>query len=125
MQTKYMKNKPKSNWEKKIIKLYEKVFNAEVEVILEKPNDKKLSGETMEIDKVNKDGTIYRRYRICLENKKDFYTLLHETVHLVEKIFSDRGIPFTSENSEIIAYYQTYWFKQIWRKINEKLQNTN
>ena len=103
----------------KKIKFYDKVFDAEVEVFLDKTEDRKHSGETMNVDRINKDGSVYKEYRVCLEDKKDFYTLLHETVHLVEKIFTDRGIPFTSENSEIIAYYQTYWFKQIWRKINK------
>lgn len=104
----------------KEIKLYDKVFLADVEIVVGRVNNNIHLGEVESVDVVTKDDKIFRKYRVFLENKKDFYTLIHETVHLVEKIFTDRGIAFTKENGELIAYYQTYWFKEIWRKINKK-----
>jgi len=113
-------------------KLYDPVFIADVILITGDWNDIKmhgqmlnpdgalLSGSVSVIETKNKLGQIQREYLIHIEDPKDFYTLLHETVHLVKTIFTDRGIPFTVENDEMIAYYQSFWFKKLWRILSKK-----
>jgi hypothetical protein len=64
-------------------------------------------------DYVDKDK--YKYYIIWIENKKDFYTLFHESIHLVRRIMVDRNVPFNETNDEFIAYYETFWFKKLWR----------
>ncbi len=58
-------------------------------------------------------------YIVHVEDKKDFYSLMHECLHLVKRVFTDRGIPFDDKNDEAIAYYFTYWFKTLWRAMNK------
>lgn len=72
------------------------------------------------VDDTDKNGGVTRSYRVRLESKSDFYSLLHECIHLTRHIFEDRGIPFNGKNDEAIAYYTTYLFKRIWRKVNTK-----
>lgn len=79
-----------------------------------------LNGSVTVLDITEKNGGVYREYLVNVEKKKDFYTLLHETVHLVGQILDDRMIPIRKENDEIFAYYQTYWFKTLWRFMNKK-----
>lgn len=102
----------------KKFKFYDPMYFANVEIHLGVPLDEHRNGGLTVFDKVEKKGT-FRYYLINLENKKDFYSLMHECIHLVKAVFTDRGIPFTSENDESIAYYHSYWFKRIWRKINK------
>ncbi|GAI51578.1 unnamed protein product [marine sediment metagenome] len=45
--------------------------------------------------------------------------MVHETLHLVVRIFEQGGIPFNSENEEIIAYYQNYWIGKFWDKMSK------
>ena len=59
-----------------------------------------------------KDGV--RRYHVHLDDSRDFYTLVHECCHLVHRIFRDRDMELSEE---VLAYYQTYWVKTIWREI--------
>lgn len=98
---------------KKKIKFYEPFLYANIEISFAK--DKILKGSTNQYEK---DGIVY--YTLQLEDSKDFYTLMHECLHLTNRVFTDRGIPFNAENDEVIAYYQSYWFKRIWRRINKK-----
>ena len=78
-----------------------------------------LSGSVTFIDVVKDDGRKSRDYLIVVEDKKDFYALLHEVTHLVTHILCDRGIPYTRENTESIAYFTTWWFKRLWRIMNK------
>lgn len=96
------------------IKFYDPLLFANVEVRIEKVENRLLQAA---VDQYEKDGFVY--YTVQLESKKDFYSLMHECVHLVTRIFEDRGIPFRGENTEMIAYYQGYWFKRIWRRLNK------
>jgi len=77
-------------------------------------------GFVQQIERTEKNGCVSVKYIIFIENKKNFYTLLHETAHLVKHIFLDRGIPFDGTNDEAIAFYQTFWFKKLWRSMNKK-----
>ncbi len=52
---------------------------------------------------------------IWLDDIDALYNMIHETVHLVRLIFNHFNIPFTAENDEMIAYYQNYWIRKIWR----------
>lgn len=94
--------------------LYEPILLANVQLDLSK-KDKLFSAYT---DIVDKKGLRY--YVIHLDDKKDFYALLHECVHLTKRVFQDRGVPFNAENDEAIAYYMTYWFKRLWRRLNKE-----
>lgn len=77
-------------------------------------------GSVSTMDMVDKDGRKIRNYMIIVEKKKDFYTLLHECLHLATHILNDRLVPITADNGEALAYYQTFWFKKLWRYVNNK-----
>jgi hypothetical protein len=47
--------------------------------------------------------------------------VVHETFHLVSRIFKRKSIEFDYLNHEAWAYYQEYWFRRIWEKINAKV----
>lgn len=53
---------------------------------------------------------------VWLMHSDDFYVLMHETLHLVVAIFEAKGINVNLANEEeVIAYYQSYWFRKLWR----------
>jgi len=53
---------------------------------------------------------------VWLAKPKDFYVLMHETLHLVRMVFTDNGvITDLAAGDEHIAYYHAYWFKRLWR----------
>lgn len=79
-----------------------------------------LSGSVTLLDEIDKEGRKSREYIVIVEDKKDFYTLLHETNHLTTHIMVDRMIPPTQENDEVRAYIQNYWFRTLWRFMNNK-----
>lgn len=81
--------------------------------------DPKLQGYVELLDFTKDDGTVERSYILRIE-ENDFYTLSHECLHLVRHILTDRGVPFRPENDEVIAYYQGYWLKRLWRLTNKK-----
>lgn len=56
---------------------------------------------------------------IWIKNKTDYHSMVHETLHLVRRIFEIKGIPFDSDNDEIIAYYQNYWVRKFWNKMGK------
>ena len=102
-------------------KFYEPVFQAEIEVTIGKKNsDDKFDAYVEDVDVKDKSGVWIAHYHLHLDNRKDFYSLIHETLHLVEHIFDGRELPFNKKTDEFIAYYQTFLFRTIWRKINEK-----
>lgn len=72
-----------------------------------------LQGAVFLEDKTIKAGKV-RDYVVWIEKPNAFYTLMHETIHLVKHIFRDRGIPFNEWNDEIIAYYHAYFFRKMW-----------
>lgn len=115
--------------------LYEPIFFADVIFIagcsldqlnkyLDKkgyPSDgaQKFNAYTCTFEKKLKGGNLQVKYLIWISDKKDFYALVHETNHLTQKILTDRGVPYTSENTEVIAYYQDFWVKRLWRLMNK------
>ena len=57
-----------------------------------------------------------RGFLVWLSDPQDFYSLLHETVHLVRMVFEDRGVNTDLRNEdETFAYYQMFWFRELWR----------
>jgi len=73
---------------------------------------KNYNGMTMDIGCEDiKKRSIY----LWVRRKDDFYSLQHETIHLIKYACDHVGIDFRAENDEFIAYYQNYWFKQLWR----------
>lgn len=98
----------------------EPVFHATIVVRIETPTDPYFQALVTVQEKKNKNGTLHTRYLLQMEDQKDFYTLGHECLHLTKSIFRDRGIPFTAENDEVIAYYQEHLVKTLWRQLNKK-----
>jgi len=96
-------------------RVYEPVYGADVEVRYTKNAGQ--FAAYVETESLPSGAPLYV---VCLTDHKDFYTLMHECVHLVKRIFADRGIPFTAENDEAIAYYQAWWFRTLWRKCNKR-----
>jgi hypothetical protein len=57
-----------------------------------------------------------RGFVLWLMHPDDFYVLMHETLHLVVGAFEAKGINVNLANEEeVIAYYQAYWFRKLWR----------
>lgn len=79
-----------------------------------------LAGSVTFLDDVDKKGRKSREYLVVVESKKDFYCLLHESHHLSTHIANDRMIPIKAENDEVLAYIQEYWFRTLWRFMNNK-----
>lgn len=63
------------------------------------------------------DGTIYV---IWVSDKKDFYCLVHECVHLAMRILSDREVSFTPNHQEPFAYYVEHWVRELWTALNPR-----
>jgi uncharacterized membrane protein len=59
-------------------------------------------------------------YVVWVENKKNFYGLVHEITHTIFKVFNDRGIPICYENQETFAYYHEYWLRRLWKEMSKK-----
>lgn len=100
---------------------YDSVFKTWITVFVEKDEVKarkkieKIIGESLEemsfesqaktVEYVSSNGG----QRMIVWLKKPQYPLLaHELVHVIEYCFERRRIPFTIENSEVIAYYMEY-----------------
>lgn len=103
----------------KKLKFYDPMYFANVVVEIAPNDGSLLSGALLVRDRKTKKGLI-REYGLHLDSKKDFYGLMHECLHLATNVMVDRGIPFDKDNDEVIAYYQLYWFKRLWRAINKK-----
>jgi len=56
---------------------------------------------------------------VWIKDKIDYLSMVHETLHLVKRIFKIKNIPFDSDNDEIIAYYQNYWVRKFWNKMGK------
>jgi len=56
---------------------------------------------------------------VWVKDEVDYYSMVHETLHLVKRIFELKNIPFDSENDEMIAYYQGYWVRKFWNKMSK------
>lgn len=67
----------------------------------------------------NKDDDI-DSFLVWIKSSIDYNGMVHEIMHLVRKIFDCMGVPFNSDNDEIMAYYQGYWIRTFWHKIKIK-----
>jgi len=80
---------------------------------------------TIDIEKYDKNGEMnlkIRRILIWIEKSDDYNGMVHETIHLVKRVFEIMGVPFTAENDEIIAYYQNYWVRTFWHKMSKDIK---
>ena len=97
------------------IRVYEPIFSAEVEVRYTRN-----AGQLAAYVETELQPTGAPLYVMYLTDHRDFYTLIHECIHLVKRIFADRGIPFNAENDEAIAYCQTWWVQTLWRACHKR-----
>jgi hypothetical protein len=58
------------------------------------------------------NGENKRIFLIWVEEQKDFMTIMHESLHLVVKIFDYTGADFSGKNEETIARYQEFWVRK-------------
>ena len=61
-----------------------------------------------------------KAFWVYISNPLDFYALLHEVIHLVGMITDRNGVGAclmrsATEVDETLAYYLSYWFKELWR----------
>lgn len=78
----------------------------------------KTAGSVTVLEDIDKKGVKTILYLLVCEDKKGFYTLIHETHHLATRIMENVGVPVNEHNDEIAAYLQTYYFKLFWRYMN-------
>ncbi|AZB23627.1 hypothetical protein EG339_02810 [Chryseobacterium bernardetii] len=55
----------------------------------------------------------YSRYIVCFKRRSKNSVIAHECVHLVNKLFKDRGQRLDIENDEAQAYMTGWFFEQI------------
>jgi hypothetical protein len=76
----------------------------------------------VEVEKFDKDGSTESIkdtwLLVWLNGNFDYNGMVHETVHLVKRIFGIMGIAFNETNDEMIAYYQNYWVRKFWHKMS-------
>lgn len=58
---------------------------------------------------------------IWINGKDNYYTLTHECLHLVKGVCEALSIPFDKDNDELVAYYQEYWVRRLWRVVSKTL----
>ena len=54
----------------------------------------------------------FTRYIICLSSNCNYRDIVHECVHFMNAVFSDRGITLDPYNDEPQAYFMGWAFKQ-------------
>jgi hypothetical protein len=59
---------------------------------------------------------------VWINKDDDYHAMVHETVHLVKRIFGIMGIAFDETNDEMIAYYQNYWVRKFWNKMSKSIR---
>ena len=120
----------------KIKKFYEPLFKVQVLCITDCGSDelkvylkkKKINikdfdcmdGFTAHLEELQEkdiDGGYSTYHVLWIKDKKQFYSLLHETIHLVWQVMEERGI---KASDEIAAYCTEWWFKTLWSFINKK-----
>lgn len=60
----------------------------------------------------------YSRYVVCFKDRPKNCIIAHECVHLVNKLFKDRGQKLDIENDEAQAYMTGWFFDQIEKFFN-------
>jgi hypothetical protein len=61
-------------------------------------------------------------FLLWIEDPNDYHALVHESMHLLKRIFECINIPFTTDNDEIMAYYQCYWVRKFWNKMSLQIE---
>lgn len=56
---------------------------------------------------------------IWIKKYNDYYTIVHEVVHLVLDLMHWKKIPIEAKNSETIAYLVEYYTEEFWREISK------
>lgn len=82
------------------------------------------AGATIKEAHLTEDGTL--QYFSWIADPQDIVTLVHECIHLANRILRDRGITVTPTDDETLAYYHGYLFKVLWNEMlvyYEKKQN--
>lgn len=74
------------------------------------------------IDVVEKANGTLDYFLVWVEDLTGYNAMVHETLHLTKRIFNLVGVPFASDNDEIIAYYQNYWVRQFWHKMSNHVK---
>jgi hypothetical protein len=61
-------------------------------------------------------------FAIWIENRNDFYSLVHETTHLCIKIFELSNILIDSSpnTSEAFSFYLEHWVRRLWKEMSKK-----
>ena len=70
---------------------------------------------------VDAESEIPSGFMIWVRSAELYYTLVHECLHLTNKIFGNHGVPFNETNDEIIAYYQNYWIRKFWYSMSKEI----
>lgn len=65
-------------------------------------------GGTATLQQVNKETAPL--FLVWTKRQNDTLTLMHELIHLIGMIFTNKGVPFNVRNDESIAYYLEHWF---------------
>ncbi|WP_137905400.1 hypothetical protein [Chryseobacterium sp. 2VB] len=66
----------------------------------------------------------YSKYVVCFRDRPKNSVITHECVHLVNKLFKDRGQKLDIENDEAQAYMTGWFFDQIEKFFNGLRQTT-
>lgn len=66
------------------------------------------------------DSSGITEFLICIDEEVENHLIAHETVHLVNAIFEDKGIQLDRSNDEPQAYLTGWVFKQIEDFVNNK-----
>lgn len=82
-------------------------------------------GFTVNLGDAGTDGYIVialKDFRRKLKRKHNIAVgvLTHECLHAVKAIFESRGIPFTPENEEVIAYAQEHLVESVLNELSNK-----
>ena len=72
---------------------------------------------------LKKDGNLVTGIFVWVEERDDYFSIVHETIHLARIVFQVMNIPFNSDNEEIIAYYQNYWVRKFWNKMSKFIKD--
>jgi len=78
-------------------------------------------GKTAEI--ADKGSLLPGGFLVWVDSRQNYYTMVHETLHLARIIMEYHGVPFNAENDEFIATYQTYWVKKFWHTMSKGKDN--
>lgn len=82
----------------------------------------KITLNSYSLDKKELDGYTYRDgsfYVMVLHKKSLTSTIVHESIHIVNFIFKDRGVKLDINNDEHQAYFTTWVFEECEKVLNK------